>query len=550
MQPWSAPRSPPTLAAGRRERLAELVIASVSSLALTACIYSRELPVLDTSTVAAADPGSSLPADWTRGPFMEIYVRGYQDSDGDGIGDLRGLTQRLDYLAELGVRGLWLMPVTASADHDHGYAVADYRAIEPDYGTQADLEELLAQAHARGIGVIIDYVMNHSAAQHPAFVHAADRRGSVFHDWYVWSDDKPSGWQIYGADPWYRGPGSRPGFYFAGFWDQMPDWNLLNPDVVAFHHDNLRFWLNLGVDGFRFDAVGNLVEHSAKDWEDQPENYQLMARVAEVVAGYQRRYLICEAPADPRGFAAACAAAFAFGRQYDFVAAAKGDRGAIAKVADHLRSGARAQAPIASNHDSFAGQRLFDQVGGDLARYRLAAATYLLQEGTPFLYYGEEIGLAGAAELQGDAKLRTPMSWTSDRATVGFSSGVPFRALSANAATFNVEAELADQRSLLHYYRALLATRRRVAALERGSTDLVEQDDLVLRFRRTSDTSRAVVALNYGGDPRTTQMSGLPPGARLSRALPADGASLTVAASGVATIALAPFEVAVFELVP
>ncbi|CAG0966331.1 partial alpha-amylase, partial [Gammaproteobacteria bacterium] len=184
------------------------------------------LPTVETSAVAMADPGSTLPADWAKGVFMEIYVRGYKDSDGDGIGDLKGLTQSLDYLKDLGVSGIWLMPVNTSQDHDHGYAVTDYRGIETQYGSLADFDELLAQAHARGIGVIIDYVMNHSAAQHPAFVNARAATDNPYRDWYVWQASRPSGWSIYGNDPWH--PGGT-GYYFAGFWDQMPDFNLLNP---------------------------------------------------------------------------------------------------------------------------------------------------------------------------------------------------------------------------------------------------------------------------------------------------------------------------------
>ncbi|HRC56718.1 MAG TPA: alpha-amylase family glycosyl hydrolase [Kofleriaceae bacterium] len=513
---------------------------------------SASLPELDQSPVAAADPGSSLPADWTAGPFMEIFVRGYQDSDGDGRGDLRGLTQRLDYLADLGIRGLWLMPITESQDHDHGYAVTDYRALEQDYGTLEELDELLAQAHARGIGVILDYVMNHSAAQHPAFLRASDRRGDAVFDWYVWERDRPAGWRIYGNDPWHPSRGSRPGFYFAGFWDQMPDFNLQNPEVVAWHHDNLRFWLNRGVDGFRFDAVGNLVEHSAEAWENQPENYALMGQVAQLVGSYQRRYVICEGPADPGGFAAetACGAAFAFGRQYDFIAAAKGDRAAVGKVAAHVAAGSSRLSAIASNHDTFAGQRLFDQVGGDLRRYRLAAATYLLQVGTPFVYYGEEIGLAGAARLGGDPKLRTPMSWTAEPVTAGFTSGVPFRELSANVATHNVAAQLADPGSLWSFYRALFALRRSSPALAQGVADLVQAEDLVLRFRRQLGGQSVVVAMNYEDATRTTQMSGLPPGARLARAFPAGAADATVDGQGVASLTLGALEAAVFRVVP
>ena len=238
------------------------------------------LPAVDISTVAAADPGSGLPVGWQQGAFMQIFVRSYMDSDGDGIGDLRGLTAQLDYLRDLGVSGLWLMPVTRSQDRDHGYAVSDYRNIEAHYGSLADMDELLRQAHARGIGVIIDYVFNHSAAEHPLFVNARSANTNTYRDWYLWQGIKPTGWSIYGNDPWRGGPGN---YYFAPFWDQMPDFNLLNPRVTAWHHDTLRFWLNRGVDGFRFDAVGNLTENGASQWENQPQNFNLLRDVRQAM---------------------------------------------------------------------------------------------------------------------------------------------------------------------------------------------------------------------------------------------------------------------------
>jgi alpha-amylase len=445
------------------------------------------------------------------------------------------------------VRGLWLMPITASQDHDHGYAVTDYRDLEASYGSLADLDELLSQAHARGIGVILDYVINHSAISHPAFRNASER-GNPFTDWYVWKRSRPSGWMIYGNDPWHLNPSSGGGYYFAGFWDQMPDWNLENPAVVRWHHDNLRFLLNRGVDGFRFDAVGNLVEHGPAAWESQPENYALMADIRALVASYQRRYLVCEAPADPAGFAAptGCGAAFAFGQQGEFVNAAKGDPAAIASLAAHLRSAEPGLALMISNHDSFAGQRLFDQVRGNLAQYKLAAAGYLLQANTPFIYYGEEIGMAGASGLTGDPKLRTPMSWTKERGNAGFTRGAPFRELSANFETYNVAAQAALDGSLLSFYRQLLAVRNRLPALREGRNDAVEVDGAVLYARRSLGTDHVLIALNYGGA-TTISVAGLPSGAALLRDAPVGAPDASGDASGRVAITLAAGEVAVFH---
>jgi len=502
------------------------------------------LPTFDTSAVAASDPGSTLPADWRKGPFAEIFVRAYQDSDGDGIGDLKGLIDRLDYLKELGVTGIWLMPITRSQDSDHGYAVTDYRAVDPDYGSLADLDTLLHEAHARGIGVVIDYVMNHSAARHPAFVNANDGSGNAYRDWYVFSATRPSGWSIYGGDPWRAG---KEGVYFAPFWDQMPDFNLKNAAVVAWHHDNLRFWLNRGVDGFRFDAVGNLVENGPNAWENQPENFTLMGSIRQMVNGsYANRFLVCEGPSAPLQFAPACGSAFAFGHQYRLVSAARGDAAAIRDVAEYFNSAPSSMSTMLSNHDSFAGQRAMDQFANE-AQSRLAAATYLLQPGTPFIYYGEEIGMRGAANLTGDPKLRTPMSWTSTNTGAGgFTTGTPFRALSANVASNNVQAQQANANSLLNWYKAVIAVRQAHPALRRGSHVSATASGSTLSFQREDGGQRAVVMINYGTGPATVRATGLPADAVLANAFPPSGTGTVADASGSVDVSVAAQSVRVF----
>lgn len=488
------------------------------------------LPDADVTAVPARDPGSALPADWKLGPFIEIYVRGYKDSDGDGIGDLRGLTQKLDYLKDLGVTGIWLMPVTNSQDKDHGYAVSDYRAIEPQYGSLADFDELLREAHRRGIGVIIDYVMNHSGAKNPLFLNASAATSAARRDWYVWSSTKPNGWKIYGNDPWHAGGG---GYYFAGFWDQMPDFNLRNASVLAYHRDGIRFWLNRGVDGFRFDAVGNLVENGPNAWELQRENYAIMGDIRAVLNGYANRYLVCEAPGDPLGFTqpSACGSAFAFGHNYEIMKAVRGSSSAVSAVANYFTSAPATLATMVSNHDHFAGERLWDQVSGDVAQYKLAAATYLLQPGVPFIYYGEEVGMAGGVGLTGDWKLRTPMSWTPDATTAGFSTARPFRALSANVALQNVQTQVADASSLHAYYKQMITLRRSHPSLARGSYEDAKASGSVMSFKRSAGSETSLVAINYGATPANVTFTGLPPNAAVASVNPA-GASVSVSSSG------------------
>ena len=492
------------------------------------------LPSPDVSAVPVADPGSPLPEGWQRGAFMEIFVRSYQDSDGDGIGDLKGLISRLDYLKDLGVRGLWLMPVTKIQDGDHGYAVSDYRDIEPAYGKLADMDELIKQAHARGIGVIIDHVINHSAAQHPLFVNAKDTATNAFRDWYVWQNLAPSGWSIYGGNPW-RSTGN--GAYFAPFWDQMPDFNLLKTEVVDFHKNALRFWLNRGVDGFRFDAVGNLVENGPSAWENQPRNYTLMNEMRALLNGYSRRTMVCEGPADPQGFGAgtACGGAFAFDLNGALIGAARGQAASVTTIANYFKTAPAGMSPFMSNHDSFAGQRAADQLGENLAQLKLAASAYLLLPGTPYIYYGEEVGLRGAAGLTGDAAQRTPMAWATG-GTAGFTTGTPYRALAANASTNHVAAQAADPASLLNHYKALLALRNGTPALRDGDYANAVATGTLLSFLRRTATQTAVVLINFGTAAGDATVTGLGANAALQAAYPSGGSNAAADAAGQARL--------------
>jgi glycosidase len=366
----------------------------------------------------------------------------------------------------------------------------------------------------------------------------------------MWRDHAPAGWQIFGKDPWNT---VATGAYLSQFSPTMPDFNLLEPRVLAWHKDNLRFWLNRGVDGFRFDAVTHLVENGPQAWQNQPDDYRLMADIRAVIAGYSRRYIVCEAPVDSIGYGApsVCGSAFAMERGPQLVQAAGGEAKAIHAVADYFTAAPLAMATMISNHDLFAGERLWDQVHGDRARYRLAAATYLLQSGTPFIYYGEEIGMAAAPGLQGDRKLRTPMSWSAGLPAAGFSRARPFRELSANAATANVASEQAAGDSLLAWYKSLLALRNGHPSLAGGSYEAPSVHGKSLAYRRRLGVETSLVLINYAQRPATVDVGALAGSGRFHQVFPqSSGDALTADAKGSLRLSLPAQSVIVLVSAP
>jgi alpha-amylase len=546
-----------------------LTVAALSTAAMparaAAPVSARTaLNTPDTRPVSALHRPSPLAEGWQHGAFMEIFVRAYADSDGDGIGDLKGLTQHLDYLQALGIKGLWLMPLTRNADGDHGYATTDFRSIAPEYGTLADFDDLITQAHRRGIGVVMDYVINHSAAQHPWFQHAVTHPDSPWRSWYVFEPDEPTGWDIWGKNPWYLSsaqlwnsplepkdlPAAPPGshdFYFGTFGPHMPDFNLRNTAVVQYHEDSLRFWLNRGLDGFRLDAVPHMIENSAHDWNDQPESRALTQRLHHLITGYDKRWTVCEATASPTVYAdpALCGSAFAFGYTQHFVKAALGETDSIQALADYWRSAPAGMSTMVSNHDIFAGQRLWDQVQGNEARYKVVAASYLLQPGTPFIYYGEEIGQAGVQGLPGDLPLRSPMSWTADAHNAGFSTAAPFRPLAPHLARYNAAAQARDPASLLAFYRDMLALRNAHPSLSRGSFGPSFVQGQVLGFVRSSGPERTLVLINYGAQAARALLPDLGPTTPLQAlyphtAAPAQDGAVALPAQSLRVYRLAP----------
>lgn len=472
--------------------------------------------ISDVGEVTIQAHNSSLPNDWQQGPFVEIYVRGFQDSNGDGTGDLQGIINRLDYLKERGFKGIWLMPIYHSQDNNHGYTIRNFRKVEPRYGNEETLKKLLAAAHERGMGIILDYVLNHSAEKHPLFL-AGESANSTYQGWYICkTGEKPEGWKAFGDQAWVGSPAR---WCYTSFSPHMRDFNLRKSEVVNFHLNNLKYWLNLGVDGFRFDAVGVLIENGPDAWENQPENYHLMHLVHEVVEAYPNTFMVCEAPSDPVGFSDACGHAFAFGLQSSIIGSVLSGQ-----LQPELRQFLKEKpmtrmATFLSNHDGFAGARLFDQVESDLTAYRLAAATYYLLPGVPFTLYGEEIGMSMASKAKDtDSKIRAPMSWNNEENTQdnngatfftfgGFTrlqeswKKKLFRPQADNWNQFNVANELSEPSSLLRYYTQLGQLRQQHTALREGNFKLIHlagaANNSVLAFSRTSKDESLIVLINY-----------------------------------------------------
>ncbi len=417
-----------------------------------------------TATVAAVEP----PAPWWRtAVFYEIFVRSFYDTNGDGIGDFNGITARLDYLSKLGVNAIWLMPINPSPSY-HGYDVTNYYAVSPDYGTMDDFKRLLAEAHKRGMHVIMDLVLNHTSNQHPFFVDAMKGPQSPYYNWYVWSDtDQGQYWHLLQGNP--------PRWYFGLFCDCMPDLNYRNPDVTAQMEKMTAFWLNdVGVDGFRMDAMKHLVEEGNKV-ENTPSTH-------EWLKGFYQFYKTQKPDAYVVGEAFGAGAsldksyegdqvdqAFNFELAADFVGSASTGTNSAANSGLTFAQQALPDgnyATFLTNHDQ---NRVMSVLSGDVNKAKLAAFLLLTAPGTPFLYYGEEIGMQG---MKPDEDIRRPMQWD-DSANAGFTTGTPWRA-PADFASVNVAAESADPSSLLATYRGLIAVRKQHAALELGETMLLE----------------------------------------------------------------------------
>jgi glycosidase len=432
---------------------------------------------------------------WRDAVFYEIFVRSFYDSDGDGIGDLNGVTEKLDYLQDLGVNAIWLMPIHPSPSY-HGYDVTNFYAVNPEYGSKEDLLRLLDEAHHREMYIIIDLILNHTSSQHPFFRDANSGPDSKYRDWYVWSDEYP-GW---GANYWHEGNG---GYYYGFFWGGMPDLNYNNPEVTDQMNDVIRYWVNeIGVDGFRLDAIKHLIEEDGKT-ESTGATHDWLRGFYGVVRGESiDAYLVGEV-FGAGGFVATTYT----GDQLDHVFNFELASGFLNSVNGESNTGVNSAffltlkdmpdgnyATFLTNHDQ---NRVMSVLRGKAEKGKAAASLLLTSPGTPFIYYGEEIGMQG---VKPDPDIRLPMQWTGET-YAGFSSAEPWRKVHESYQTINVADQQDSPDSLLSHYRTLISIRKDHPALRTGKTAILDSGTTeIFAALRVDEEEAILVVINLTED--------------------------------------------------
>ncbi|SDX90443.1 alpha-glucosidase [Ruegeria halocynthiae] len=517
---------------------------------------------MNVQTNATFSKATKATSDWWRGGVIyQIYPRSFQDSNGDGIGDLKGITQRLGYIASLGVDAIWISPFFKSPMKDFGYDVSDYRDVDPMFGTMADFRDLLDQAHSHGLKVMIDLVLSHTSDQHPWFGESRANRENPKSDWYVWADPKPDGtppnnWlSIFGGSAW-QWDARRLQYYLHNFLTSQPDLNFHCKDVQDALLDVARFWLDLGVDGFRLDTI-NFYFHDAQlrdnpglpmdqrnasiapmvnpyNHQDhlfsksQPENIAFLERLRALTDEYEGRACLGEVGDAQRGLEIMgeytrgdkrmhMCYAFEFLEKRALTAAyAK-------QVFDQLEDKAGDAWPCwaFSNHDV---QRHASRWGLDDAAIRQHAVLMMCLRGSACLYQGEELGLPEAdvafedlqdpygiefwPEFKGRDGCRTPMVWAAQDEQSGFSSSRPWLPVSSAQAERAVDRLEQDPQSTLHHYRRAIALRHTYSALMSGAQTGMSQIGSVLTFTREDATEQVFCAFNMGSEPAELELPG------------------------------------------
>ncbi|MFN8411824.1 MAG: alpha-amylase family glycosyl hydrolase [Anaerolineales bacterium] len=476
------------------------------TLLLLLFISSCASPTPTVAPPPTASPTALADSDqwWSKAVFYEIFVRSFNDSNNDGIGDFNGITQKLDYLQQLGITAIWLMPIFPSPSY-HGYDVTDYYNVNPQYGTMDDFKNLVKEAHNRNIHIIIDLVINHTSDKHPWFKDAKKDPKSPYRDWYIWSETDPKYNGPWGERVWHS---STTGFYYGIFEAFMPDLNYKNPAVTAEMNKIVAFWLKeVGVDGFRLDAAKHLIEEGTVQ---QNTNSTHLWYQNEFYPAYKsinpNAMTVGEVFGDGLNTIAGYIKndqfdlAFNFQLANDFLKSANTGKASYLPPVLALSEKAipnHQYATFLTNHDQ---NRSMSQLNGDINKAKLAAFFLFTSPGTPFIYYGEEIGMQGKKP---DEDIRRPMQWSGE-ANAGFTTGKPWRAPATDYTTVNVTEETGNPDSLVEHYRALIKLRNSNSALQTGDiVPLKASDPSIYSAIRKDSTGTFLILANLKDEPIT-----------------------------------------------
>ena len=522
------------------------------------CRTQATLLVLASSTGPLAAQGTPDPW-WKHAVIYEIYPRSFQDSTGDGIGDLRGITQRLDYLQSLGVDAIWLSPIYPSPQVDFGYDISDYENVDPQYGTLADFDELVAEAKKRNIRIIMDMVMNHTSDKHPWFVESRSSRTNPKRDWYIWRDGKgpgipPNNWEsVFGHSAW-KFDASTNQWYYHKFYPDQPDLNWRNPEVEKAMFDSVRFWLDRGVAGFRLDAIPTLFEDPQLRNEKEiggvnaygdlnldnsytdnlPEVHDVMRRLRKMVASYPGDRVLIGETYLPNiqeldkwyGGSRHDELNLPMDMQIGFTN--KLDANLFRQRIEEVETKVHGNQPLVvfDNHDNARSWNRYGDGVHDDAIARLLATMLFTTRATALMYYGQELGMVtttptrkedvkdpigviGWPNEKGRDGERTPMQWNASK-DAGFSTAAAtWLPVPPDYTTINVQAEEADPNSLLDWYKKLIELRRTNPALRNGQLQMLDPTNPnVLSYLRKGPPGlpSVVVSLNFTAQPQTVSL--------------------------------------------
>ncbi len=477
---------------------------------------------------------------WKHGVIYHIYPKSFSDSNHDGIGDLNGIREKLPYLKDLGVDAIWLSPIYLSPMFDQGYDIQDYREIDPAFGTMSDFKRLLASAKALGIRLIMDLVMNHTSQQHPWFQSALNDKHSLTRDYYIWQDGKqnglPNNWRTaFGGSAWEYEPKSKQ-YYLHSFLKEQPDLNWRNKDLQRVFFDEIRFWLDLGVDGFRLDVI-NMIGKD-KNFRNNPRwlaffqksifninrgrSYKIVRKLRDLINQYDNRMLVGEIYTLPPGNSSLAASYLGHGDDllhlaFDFSLLFKrfNARSYYQTIRNWLRLIPKKGWPcfVLSNHDLMRHITRLGTGERQLSRAKVVATLLLTLKGTPFIYYGEEIGMQNGSINKSDLvdplgkkywpiytgrdKARTPMQWDTT-IFAGFSNHKPWLPFSEIGGDRNVESQQKNKNSLFNHYKTLIHMRKEQPVLTRGKIRFIEKGDSgVLGFIRSFNAQSMYIYTNF-----------------------------------------------------